>query len=524
MQEPGTVVPVFRLRLAFDPMFATGRRSMSLAPGFRTSLIALLTAISYYVGSQIGFLLTPPYTPISTFWAPNAIVLAILLLTPPRIWWVLVLAVLPAHLLVQLGAGVPLVTVLGWFAGNIGEALLGAACIRLVNRDKPLFESMDGVMVFVVFGVLLPTFVTSFLDAGGAILSGLGRNFWMVWTARLTSNIVSGLTIVPIIVILGVSGIARLRKISLARYFEAGVLGVAVVAVSLMVFGRENAASGIPALTYAPLVLLIWAALRFGCGGLSVSTLAIAVISLVNAVHGRGPLGMQAPLDAVISLRVLLIAYATPLMFVAALLIERRVDQVTLQTTRSELICTPEQEGRRIAQKLHTDIVGQLTIAQLRVGQFQTESNISVGPILDQLGDEISRICEDVLDLTQEVHPLMVEYLGLVKALKKLCYDTSEKGDMAVSFSAENVPLTFPTEISHRLFRVTRKALENAWQIGSAVPQRSEEATGWSWMREQLLSLDGQLEIRPSPYGGVMLDASVPIDVVGPGRRGSAAL
>lgn len=41
----------------------------------------------------------------------------------------LVLAVLPAHLLGS-AEGIPVVPALGWFVGNTGEALLGAACIR----------------------------------------------------------------------------------------------------------------------------------------------------------------------------------------------------------------------------------------------------------------------------------------------------------------------------------------------------------------------------------------------------------
>jgi len=68
---------------------------------------ALLVAISYYIGTRIGFAWTPIGQPNSTFWPANAILLAALLLTPPRTWWTLLLAVLPTHMLAQLQAGVP---------------------------------------------------------------------------------------------------------------------------------------------------------------------------------------------------------------------------------------------------------------------------------------------------------------------------------------------------------------------------------------------------------------------------------
>src|SRR3979411_504655 len=69
---------------------------------------ALLVASSYYLGTRIGFAWTPRGQPNSTFWPANAILLAAFLLAPRRIWWVLLLAVRPAHLSVQLKHCIPL--------------------------------------------------------------------------------------------------------------------------------------------------------------------------------------------------------------------------------------------------------------------------------------------------------------------------------------------------------------------------------------------------------------------------------
>src|SRR5215467_7797717 len=62
----------------------------------------VLVAIAYYLGTRIGFALTPVGQPNSTFWPPNAILLAAFLLARRRVWWTFLLAVLPAHLLAQL--------------------------------------------------------------------------------------------------------------------------------------------------------------------------------------------------------------------------------------------------------------------------------------------------------------------------------------------------------------------------------------------------------------------------------------
>src|SRR5690242_1383822 len=191
MSHREVVLPFFRLRTAIDSLVAPSSSDpLAAVPrSARTPIIALLVALSYYVGSQISFLLTPASTPIATFWPPNAILLAAFLLTSPRIWWVLVLAVFPAHLFVQVRTGILLISALAWFVGNTGEALLGAACIRVYKKDKPLFESVYGVIAFLSLGVLLPTLATSFLDAASVVLTGRGQNYWMLWTTRLTSNI-----------------------------------------------------------------------------------------------------------------------------------------------------------------------------------------------------------------------------------------------------------------------------------------------------------------------------------------------
>src|SRR5258708_351378 len=248
-------------------------KNTTTASGFRSAAIGLLVALGYYAGSQIGFLLTPSGTPIAAFWPPNAILLAALLLTPQRIWWVLVLAVFPAHLFIQLSIGIPLISALAWFVGNAGEAVLGAICVRLFKEDNPLFESVHGVIVFLGFGVLLPTLATSFLDAAGVILTGLGQNYWTLWTTRLTSNILADLTIVPTIVIFGVKGLSWFRTANAAAYGEAGALAISTVVVSLLVFGKGSATSSFWAFLYALLPLLIWALLRFGTGAVIASLL-----------------------------------------------------------------------------------------------------------------------------------------------------------------------------------------------------------------------------------------------------------
>ncbi len=82
---------------------------------WRVVAIALFVFAGYFLGAKIGFALTFRPHPVSVLWPPNSILLAALLLTPVRIWWVILLAAFPAHLAAQLQSNVPPTMILCWF-------------------------------------------------------------------------------------------------------------------------------------------------------------------------------------------------------------------------------------------------------------------------------------------------------------------------------------------------------------------------------------------------------------------------
>jgi len=534
------IFPLFGLRTTLDSSTGLSKNAtVSAAPLLPTSLGALLVAASYYAGSELGLFLKPAHTTIATFWPPSAILLAAFLLAPTQMWWVFLLAVFPAHLLAQMGGGTTLLTALGWFMANTCGPLLGAACIRHFKKDKKLFDSLQGISVFLTFGVFLPAVVKSLLNAFAAVETGRESDYWMLWTTRFFSNIVSNLILVPIIVIFWRNGVSWFRSAEPARYIEAGALAAATVGLSFLIFSGGNATGSISLVICAPLPLLFWAAMRFGVGGLSASLLGVALVSIWNTIHGQWPIGTSLmPHDMLIYrtlfLHGLLMVFGFPLIVTAALIVERRSDAETLQATRRNLLSIQEQASHRFSRKLHTDIVGQLTLISIGVDQFGTESNATVRPTLDQLYGEISRVCKDTIDLSSEMHPFVVDYLGLAGALKKLCHDTGTQSGMTISFSAENVPHSFPSGISHRLFRIAKEAMHNIAQHSHAKTANVElkaiegrillkiiddgigmgpqcgESLGLTYIRELALSLGGTFKLSSAPSKGTVIEASVP--------------
>src|SRR5437867_5391304 len=169
----------------------------------RPALAAVLIGIAYYVGAKIGFALTFEPHPVSTLWPPNSILLAALVLAPFRWWWLFLLAVLPAHFLIELQSGVPVPMILCWFVSNSSEAVIGALCLRYLNNGPLRFDSIRQVAIL-VFAALLAPFLSSFLDAGFVVFNCWGRGgFWEIWRVGFPSEVLGGLLFVSLFFFLG---------------------------------------------------------------------------------------------------------------------------------------------------------------------------------------------------------------------------------------------------------------------------------------------------------------------------------
>ena len=288
-------------------------------------LAALLVAMGYYAGVKIGFALTFQPHPISVLWPPNAILLGALLVTPAR-WWVwLLLAAFGAHLVAQLQAAVPGTLVVLWFISNVAEALIGAIYVRRYLRWPPALDSLRGVAVFILFAAFLAPFLTSFLDAAFVKLIGWGHGgYWELWRTRFFSNVLTTLTVVPVIIALAGQRWAALRSPDPLRMAEASVLLFSVVAMCFAVFLEEQAGtSATPALLYLPLPFLLWAALRFGPPGAALAFMVVSFTAILGAGRGLGPFASGSPIENAHEMQVFLTFVSVTLLSLAAAVQER---------------------------------------------------------------------------------------------------------------------------------------------------------------------------------------------------------
>ena len=292
--------------------------------------IALFVFASYFLGAKIGFALTFQPHPVSVLWPPNSILLAALLLTPVRIWWVVLLAAFPAHLAVQLDSGVPPTMIFCWFVSNSCEALIGAGCIRYLI-DRPVrFDRLRNVGIFCFFAAFLGPFLSSFLDSAFVVFNHWGQDsYWEIWRLRFTSNVLAALSLAPLIVTWGADGIGWLAKIGRWRFLEASLVFLGLLSVNVLVFYKLTPADS--TLLYLPLPLLLWIAVRFGSRGASAAICTVGFLAIWSAVHGYGPFSTRSAAENALSLQMFLIVMSVPLLFLASVIEERGKGEMTLR-------------------------------------------------------------------------------------------------------------------------------------------------------------------------------------------------
>src|SRR3954466_3491542 len=498
---------------------------------------ALLVGISYYIGTRIGFAWTPIGQPISAFWPPNAILLGALLLVPRRTWWAFFLTVLPAHMFAQLQIGVPLGTAAGWFITNSIEAFIGAYCITKFSESERRLESVRGVFVFLVFGVLVAPLATSFLDAADVVITGWGRDYWHLGMQRFFTNAMAVLTVVPPIVLLSPKNMFRIRGTSAARWLEYALLIAATIVGAIWVFGPyPPSAATTPTMMYLPLPFLVWAAVRFGSAGLSLSLFSLNLISTWYATHRLETFPYASLPQNILSLQILFCLVAVALMFLSAVMIEARRTQESLRSMSANLVNAQEQERHRIARELHDNLGQELALVEITLDRLIDKADPSLKPDLIDLSSRVSAISGTTREISHGLYPAILEYLGLQKALEKLCDEVQRGKELSVDLTIRDLPDPLQPSISVCLYRVAQETLHNIIThsqagrvqveltskdgrillliiddgVGFDVSSK-EGGLGLVSMRERILAIGGSIQISSYQRGGTLIQVQVPL-------------
>ena len=425
----------------------------------------LLLAVAYFLGAQAAFYIGTLSDQIfALFWPPNVILFCALMIVPQRDWWRYIAAAFPAHVIAELGVGMPVPQLLVAFATNCMVALLNAYAVRRFVGDGPWFGNFRKASVYIVITAGISPAVSAL---GGAFVPILGGgsydDYWMFWSHWYLANALPNLTIGPVFLI-WMSGGARWSGWRLSRrHIEPAVLAVLLVCICVVaaMAGRLTTNSLLPAVLFLPLPIVLWAAVRFGEKGASAAVLIVAIILTWRTLHGSGLFPDEDPERSVLALQIFLTGLTIPVLMLGALIDELRGAERTTHALAASLVRAQDEERRRIARDLHDSTGQNLIAATLIAGRLEPLLPASAAPALRQLEDMLQQSIREVRTVSYLLHPPLLDEAGLGLALRYFVEGYTERSGIAVGLhiAPDMERLAPDTELV--LFRVVQEALTN---------------------------------------------------------------
>ncbi len=121
---------------------------------------------------------------------------------------------------------------------------------------------------------------------------------------------------------------------------------------------------------------------------------------------------------------------------------ELEQSQEELRALGAQLISAQEDERRRLSRELHDDMNQRLAMVALEIDSVQRSLPESdpMQKTLHHLNDQVSALSDSVLHLAYQLHPSILDDLGLVVALKSSIKEFSQWENIAVTFQPRDVP------------------------------------------------------------------------------------
>jgi two-component system sensor kinase FixL len=283
----------------------------------------LLFAIAFFLFQRLTFLLRfPPYQR-TTVWVPGALTFSALLIWPLHHWWNVFLGLCVGAVAAYYGdpqiPGSQALLIAPFHFATV------AAAVWVVRRwcSAIPFATVPWMLIFVVAAGLVVPLATSI--PGDLVRLAQGKpDVWPIAIRAVLSIALGMLIATPAFTSLLMGGWRQWRDAPWIRVIEGTALGLFLLATAAWVFTKPAVANHFAAFVYAPIPLLVWAALRFEVAGVSWALLAIAYLSTGSAIQGLGPFVQGAPDDHVLQLQLFLLALSLPLLVMAVGVRERR--------------------------------------------------------------------------------------------------------------------------------------------------------------------------------------------------------
>jgi len=223
---------------------------------------------------------------------------------------------------------------------------------------------------------------------------------------------------------------------------------------------------------------------------------------------------------------------------------ERKRTEEELRDLSQRLIRAHEEERALLARELHDDVTQRLAVLAIDVGRAELAApEGALTEVMRAVRGGLMRLSEDIHSLAYQLHPSVLEELGLAEALHAECERLGRQGRIEISVDLDPPPASVGKDAALCLFRVAQEALNNVTRHARAraanvalrrmdgglllavrddgvgfdpVRPGSRRSLGLASMRERVRLVNGTLEIESAPGHGTAIIVWVPAE--GPQR------
>ncbi|NLH16677.1 MAG: PAS domain-containing protein [Phycisphaerae bacterium] len=212
-----------------------------------------------------------------------------------------------------------------------------------------------------------------------------------------------------------------------------------------------------------------------------------------------------------------------------------------LRVFTSRLLTIQEEERRRLARELHDDFTQRLAVLAMDLSKLAVLAkvgNTMLESKLQHTRDQVIKLSTDILDISRQLHPSIIDDLGLGRAIQSECANFTRRTGIAIDYQPIRVPTMISRDISVGLFRITQEALRNIHKharvqdaevclIGEEgrltltihdsgvgfdpTGVRQSHGVGLFSMEERAQLIHGRLSIDSTPGQGTQIQVVVPI-------------
>jgi PAS domain S-box-containing protein len=211
-----------------------------------------------------------------------------------------------------------------------------------------------------------------------------------------------------------------------------------------------------------------------------------------------------------------------------------------LRKLAARLLHAQEEERRRIAREMHDDWTQRLALLGIDLARLEQHlaAPETALPLLRTVQEQLVSLSEDVHALSRQLHPSILDDLGLVEALRSECASFSRRESVRVTYRPREIPATLAKDVALCVYRVAQEALRNiakhaavheAWvtlgATGSELVLRVRDkgvgfapaeghahpGLGLSSMQERVRLIRAKLFVKSAPGRGTIIEVRAPL-------------